>query len=54
MINNRDNVDNDNTVWNNFVGLFSVVIFIGAVCFCGLIYFKWTKGKTLLKKYTNY
>ena len=33
MINNRDNIDNDNTVWNIFIGLFSVVIFIGVVCF---------------------
>ena len=54
MINNRDNIDNDNTVWNIFIGLFSVVIFIGAVCFCVLIYFKWIKGKKLFKKYINY
>ena len=40
MINNRDNIDNDNTVWNIFIGLFSVVTFIGVVCFCVLIYFK--------------
>ena len=49
MINNKDN-----TVWNFFIGLFSVVIFIGAVCFCVLIYFNWIKGKKLFKKYTNY
>ena len=49
MINNKDN-----TVWNIFIGLFSVVIFIGAVCFCVLIFFKWIKGKKLFKKYTNY
>ena len=54
MINNRDNIDNDNTVWTIFIGLFSVVIFIGFVCFCVLIYFKWIKGKKLFKKYTNY
>ena len=54
MINNRYNIDNDNTVWNIFIGLFSVVIFIGAVSFCVLIYFKWIKGKKLFKKYTNY
>ena len=54
MINNRDNTDNDNTVWNIFMGLFSVVIFIGAVCFCVLNYFKWITGKKLFKKCTNY
>ena len=54
MINNRDNIDNENIVWNIFIGLFSVVIFIGAVCFCVFIYFKWIKGKKLFKKYTNY
>ena len=53
MINNKDNIDNDNTVCNIFIGLFSVVIFIGAVCFCVII-FKWIKGKKLFKKYTNY
>ena len=45
MINNRDNIDNDNTVWKIFIGLFSVVIFIVVVCFCVFIYFKWFKGK---------
>ena len=53
MINNRDNIDNDNTVWNIFIGLFSVLIFTGVVCFCVLIYFKWIKFKKLFKnKYT--
>ena len=54
MINNKDNIDDDNTVRNIFIGLFSVVIFIGVVCFCVLIYFKWIKGTKLFKKYTNY
>ena len=49
MINNKDNIDDDNTVWNIFIGLFSVVIFIGVVCFCVLIYFKWFKGKKLFR-----
>ena len=54
MINNRDNIDNGNTVWNIFIGLsFSSYIY-GAVCFCVLFYFKWIKGKELFKKYTNY
>ena len=33
MMNNRDNKDNDNTIANIFIGLFSVVIFIGIVFF---------------------
>ena len=55
MTNNRDNIDDNNTVWNIFIGLFSVVIFIGVVCFCVLIYFKWFKGKNIFKnKHTDY
>ena len=54
MINNKDNIGDDNTVWNIFIGLFSVVIFIGVICSCVLIYFKWIKGKELFKKYNNY
>ena len=55
MINNKDNIDDDNAVWNIFIGLFSIVIFIGVVCFCVLIYFKWIKGKKLFKnKHTDY
>ena len=55
MVNNRDNIDNDNTVWNIFIGLFSIVIFIGVVCFCVLIFFKWFEGKKLFKnKHTDY
>ena len=33
MINNKDNIDDDSTVWNIFIGLFSVVIFIRIVFF---------------------
>ena len=55
MMNNRDNIDNDNTVWKIFIGLFSVVIFILVVCFCVFIYFKCIKGKKLFKnKYADY
>ena len=55
MINNKDNMDDNNTVWNIFIGLISVVIFIGVVSFCVLIYFKWFKGKKLCKnKHTDY
>ena len=54
MMNNRDNIANDNTITNIFIGLFSVVVFIGFVCFCVFAYFKWIKGKKLFKnKYTD-
>ena len=40
MINNVDNKDNDNTITYIFIGLFSVLLFIGIVCFCVFAYFK--------------
>ena len=58
MINNKDNIDNDttkssslecNTIWNVFIGLFSVVILIGIIRFCVII-FKCIKSKKLFKK----
>ena len=49
MINNKDNIDNNNTITNIFIGLFSVVMFAAIVCFCVFAYFKWFKGKTLFK-----
>ena len=55
MMNNKNNITNDNTITNIFIGLFSVVIFIGFVCFCVFAYFKWFKGRKLFKnKYTDY
>ena len=55
MINNKNNIDNSNTIANIFIGLFSVFLFVGIVCFCVFAYFKWFKGKKLFKnKYTNY
>ena len=55
MINNRKNIDNNDTTTNIFIGLFSVVMFVRIVCFCIFAYFKWIKGKKLFKnKYTNY
>ena len=55
MINNVDNKDNDNTITYFFIGLFSVLLFIGIVCFCVFAYFKWIKGQKLFKnKYTDY
>ena len=55
MVNNRDNEDNDNTITNIFIGFFSVLLFVGIVCFCGFAYFKWIKGKKLFKnKYMDF
>ena len=54
MINNKDNIDNNNAIWNIFIGLFSVVILIGVICLC-IIIFKCIKSKKLFKnKYTDY
>ena len=58
MMNNKDNNNNDcNTIWNVFIGLFSVVILIGVICICVTI-FKCLKSKKLFKnkfknKYTD-
>ena len=54
MINNKDNLDNCNTLQNVFIGLFSVSVFIGIICFCVFAYFRWLKGKKLFKKYIDY
>ena len=55
MINNKDNIANDNTITKIFIGLFSVLLFVGIVCFCVIAYFKWIKGKKLFKnKYAVY
>ena len=47
MINNKDNITNDNITTYIFIGLFSVLLFVGIVCFCVFAYFKWIKGKKL-------
>ena len=53
IMNNKKSVDNNTA--SIFIGLFSVVMFIGFACFCVFAYFKWIKGKKLFKnKYTNY
>ena len=55
MMNKRDNKDNDDTIANIFIGLFSVLLFVGILCFCVRIYFKFIKGKKLFKnEYTDY
>ena len=54
MMNNRDNEDNDDTITNIFIGLFSVLLFVGFVCFCVFAYFQWIKGKNLFEnKFKN-
>ena len=50
MINNKDS-SNNNTLRNVFIGLFSVAVLIGIVCFCVFAYFRWFKGKN---KYVDY
>ena len=54
LINNKDNIDNCNTIQNVFIVLFSVAVLIGIICFCLFAYFKWFKGKKLFKKYIDY
>ena len=59
MINNVYNKDNNNTTTYIFIGLFSVLLFVGIVCVCVFAYFKWFKGKKLFKnkfknKYADY
>ena len=46
-MNNKNNITNDNTTTNIFIGLFSVVMFAVIVCLCVFAYFKWIKGKNL-------
>ena len=43
-------ITNDDTTTNMFIGSFSVLLFIGIVCFCVFAYFKWIKGKKLSNK----
>ena len=46
--------NNDNTITDIFIGLFSVVMFAVIICFCVFACFKWFKGKILFKnKYTD-
>ena len=54
LINNKDNIDNCNTIQNVFIVLLLVAILIGINCFCVFAYFKWFKGKKLFKKYIDY
>ena len=54
MMNNTDNITNDNIIANIFIGLFSVLLLVGIVCFCVFAYFTRIKGKKLFKKYIDY
>ena len=49
MINNRANEDNDNTINNIFIGLSSVLLFVGIVFFVYLLIFSGLKVKNYLK-----
>ena len=53
MMNNKDSGNNNNTLRNVFIGLFSVTILIGIIYLCVII-FKCIKSKKLFKKYTDY
>ena len=60
MMNNVDNEDNIFLFFlffysYIFIGLFSVLLFVGIVCFCIFAYSKWIKGiKLFTNKYTDY
>ena len=45
MMNNKMSITNNDTTKNIFIGLFSVLMFIGVICFCVFAYFKWIKVK---------
>ena len=50
MMNNKNNIVSNNTTENIFIGLFSLLMFIGITCFRVFAYFKWIKGKKLFEK----
>ena len=41
----NSSVCNNKQIWNMFIGLFPIVMFILIVCFCVFFYFKWLKNK---------
>ena len=54
LMNNKDNNNDFNTIWNAFIGLLSIVILIRVICLCVII-FKCIKSKKLFKnKYFDY
>ena len=50
MMNNKTNIVDNDTTKNIFIALFLVLMFIGIICFCVFVYFKWIKGKKLFEK----
>ena len=50
MMNKKIYISNDDTITDVFIGLFSVVMFIGIVCLCVFAYFK----NKFRNKYTDY
>ena len=50
IMSNKNNIANDNTTTNIFIGLFSVVMFIAIVCLYVFAYFKFINGKKLFNK----
>ena len=50
ILNNKTSIASNDTTKNIFIGLFSVLMFAGIICFCVFAYFKWIKGKKLFKK----
>ena len=47
MINNKQNIVDNDTTENIFIGLNSVLMLAGITCLCVFAYFKWIKGKKL-------
>ena len=50
MMNNEMRIVSDDTTTDIFIGLFSLLMFIGITYFCVFAYFKWIKGKKLFEK----
>ena len=54
LVNVDDNiVSSDDKNTNIYIGLFSLLLFLGFVSFSVLAYFKWIRGKNLLEKMFN-
>ena len=48
-MNNKTSIVSDDTSRNIFIGLFLVLMFIRITCFHVFAYFKWIRGKKLIK-----
>ena len=49
IMNNKTSIVSDDTTKNIFIGLFSVLMFTGIICFFVFTYFKWIKCKKLFE-----